>query len=190
MGFQALINILAELYPTHGDARRIIASANIDHRLVDFDGNALAFWYDIFHIATKQDKVFKLLSAVEFEYSDSQEFIHQSRAYFRDIAELAVRANDQYSSFKEPEDMATITDSRLDRLETSFENMQNRQNEVRDKVSEMSGQMTMLLSMVEQLSHDKQLSSKSIGGPPLTISLFAIIGLVGIILWLISNSGI
>jgi V8-like Glu-specific endopeptidase len=70
-----LNSILANLYPTVGDSRRIAANAGLRIALIEFDNKAIVNWFNILEHANTQGKVAEILKCAVEEYPDDESLL-------------------------------------------------------------------------------------------------------------------
>lgn len=75
-----LRTVLATLYPTIDDARRVVADAGLDPLTIAFDAKAITNWQHILEEALRANRVDALLDAAHQEYPDNAELIHSTQA--------------------------------------------------------------------------------------------------------------
>ncbi|MFZ4658126.1 MAG: effector-associated domain EAD1-containing protein [Caldilineaceae bacterium] len=71
----ALYTVLAELYPTQEDSRRVVESAGLNPVHITFSNKAINNWYNILVEAKKCDRVAALLQFALREYSTNADLI-------------------------------------------------------------------------------------------------------------------
>jgi hypothetical protein len=73
--------VLADLYPTEEDARRVVDQAGLEPAYVDFGSPAINVWHSILSEALRQEKVDALIGVAREEYPDNQELAHAIAEY-------------------------------------------------------------------------------------------------------------
>lgn len=76
-----LRTILATLYPTVEDARRVVADAGLDALRIGFDAKAINNWQQILEEALRSNQVDALLHAAHNEYPENTDLAHAEQAY-------------------------------------------------------------------------------------------------------------
>lgn len=74
----ALRTLLASLYPSVEDARRIAGDAGLNLQFITFDGKAINTWRSILDEAQKRDKLSALVDAVAADYPEQAVAIQQA----------------------------------------------------------------------------------------------------------------
>src|ERR1700727_1029408 len=70
-----LNSILANLYPTVGDSRRIVADAGLRAALIEFDNKAIVNWFNILQHAKVQGKVCEILKLAVEDYPNDESLL-------------------------------------------------------------------------------------------------------------------
>ena len=159
MGFESLISILAELYPTEADARRIASQSGIDLRKTNTKGSAIQIWYEILVQAGRQDRTLDLLSEIASpqEYGDNRDFLQQYARYSTEIAKLAILANDQRGETEEFDELGsevpTVTERRMDNLEDNVRSLENDVRELKTMTSQVVGEMKQFNQRFDTINH-------------------------------------
>src|SRR5262249_13528004 len=71
----ALNEILANLYPTDSDARRIATKTGLKPAFIAFEAKAIATWLNVLQNANQRDKVDAIIAAALEEYPDDDSLL-------------------------------------------------------------------------------------------------------------------
>jgi len=82
-----LRDVLATLYPTVQDARRLIADAELNPNFIAFDNKAINNWHNILQEAVHRSKLDAIVQAARAEYSESPELLQSWQAYLMVIGQ-------------------------------------------------------------------------------------------------------
>jgi hypothetical protein len=66
-----LRDVLADLYFTARDARRVVEQAGLDPKYIDFSGEAITFWHDILRDAERRRRVPAIVAVARQDYPDN-----------------------------------------------------------------------------------------------------------------------
>jgi hypothetical protein len=72
---RGLDQVLARLYPSEDDARRVVDLAGIPLAFVKFTGNAVVMWFAIIQEAAKRKRVGSLIDVALTDYSDDADLV-------------------------------------------------------------------------------------------------------------------
>lgn len=112
--------LLAELYPTTTDARRIADDADVTHHRVAFDSNLTNGWHALLDEAEKQNKVTALLHVAAAEYPHHQALTMLTTRYRRECMPLSNMRLLNFAHPITPEQQGQIEDLLNKRLDLNL----------------------------------------------------------------------
>lgn len=78
ISYQKLINLLADLYGTQGQSRRVVEGAEIPPGFIEFKDNARENWHNIVNEAKKRNKITDMVSFVCEEYPERKQELKEA----------------------------------------------------------------------------------------------------------------